>query len=546
MKRNLKARITLALAITVFAAVCGMLAGYWIGREITLGLTAKALHHDATRAIAESDMYAHDAHGVLDAMNASRSPYCLNEDMEYLHNLLYQSIFLKEIGRIRDDRIVCSTTLGREHPSTTKLPKPDDIGTDGVKVYRNPVFFRLPNVAVTTLQAGDSYVVLYPYFDSLRERSAIHMKTTVIDTSQSQSAHAAEGDSKLTQPILTRDSDFRIGEVMYSTRCSSLSIDHICITASLSMSEALEVNHWNLKVFIVFGGLTGAFFGFFCSMLYRRNHSIEQQLRRAISRDKIEVFYQPIVHLASRRIVGAEALARWTNDEGTPIGPDVFIKIAEERGFVGTITKLVIRHALRDLGATLRNHPYFGLSINVAASDLSDPEFLPVLERSIKREAVPARSLAIEITERSTVRRDVAIETICRLRERGHRVHIDDFGTGYSSLAYLQDLSVDAIKIDRAFTQTIGTDAVTMAILPSILALASALNLGVIAEGVETDEQASYFAKRDDSILVQGWLFGRPAPAAEFRRLLDADVRKALVSEGISELSGGSKPLQVA
>ncbi len=546
MKRNLKARVSLALATTVFAAAGGMLAGYWVGREITLGLTAKGLHHDATRAIAESDMYAHDVHGVLDAMNTSRYPYCSDGDMEYLHDLLYHSIFLKEIGRIRDNRIACSTTLGREHLSSTELPKPDSIGTDGVKVYRDPRFFGLPNAAVTTLQAGDSYVVLYPYFDSLRERSAIHMKTTVIDASQSQSVHSVERDSKLTQPILTRNSDFRIGEIMYSTRCSSLSIDHICITASLSVSEALEVNHRNLKVFIVLGGLTGALFGFICSILYRRNHSMEQQLRRAISRDKLRVFYQPIVHLASRRIVGAEALARWTNDEGTPVGPDVFIKIAEQRCFVGAITKLVLRHALRDLGAILRNHPDFSLSINVAASDLSDPEFLPMLESSVKREAVSARGLVIEITEGLTVKRDVAIEAICRLREMGHRVHIDDFGTGYSSLAYLQDLSVDAIKIDRAFTQTIGTDAVTMAILPSILALASALNLEVIAEGVETEEQASYFADGDDSILVQGWLFGRPAPAAEFRRLLDADEKKVVAPAEAPGRSISPIPLRIA
>jgi sensor c-di-GMP phosphodiesterase-like protein len=546
MKRNFKARVSLALATTVFAAVCGVLAGYWIGREILLGLTAKELHHDATRAIAETEMYAHDDHGVLDAMNASRYPYCSEQDMEFLHNLLFHSIFLKEIGRIRDNRISCSTTLGREHLSSAELPKPDAIGTDGVKVYRDPVFFRLPNVAVITLQMGDSYVVLYPFFDSLRERSPIHMKTTVIDASLNQSTLSAKTDSKLTQPILTRNNDFRIGEIMYSTSCSSLSIDHICITASLSVSEALEVNHRNLKVFIVLGGLTGAFFGFFCSILYRRNHSIEQQLRRAISKDKLQVFYQPIVHLASRRIVGAEALARWTNDEGTPVGPDVFIKIAEERGFVGAITKLVLRHTLRDLGATLRNHPDFTLSINVAASDLSDPKFLPVLESSIKQEAVPARSLAIEITEGSTVRREVAIEAVCRLRERGHRVHIDDFGTGYSSLAYLQDLSVDAIKIDRTFTQTIGTEAVTAAILPSILVLATALDLEVIAEGVETEEQANYFAAGNDSILAQGWLFGRPVPAAEFLRLLDADETKAVVSEDTSELSAAPEPRQVA
>ena len=531
MKRSLKIRAFVALVATVFAAVCGVLAGYWIGREFTLSLTARELDRYASRSIAESDMYAHDDHSVLDAMNVSRYPYCSEEDIGFLNGLLYHSVFLKEIGRIRDNRIVCSTTLGREHPSSTELPKPEGIGTDGVKVYRDPVFFGLPNVAVTTLQAGDSYVVLYPYFESLREPSAVHMKTTVMSAPQSESADLAEKNSQLTQPIATRKNDVRIGDTLYSTRCSSLSIDNICITASLSVPEALQVNRRELKVFVLFGGLAGAFFGFFCSIVYRRNHGMEHQLRRAIRKDRLCVAYQPIIDLATRRIAGAEALVRWTDEEGFAVGPDIFIKIAEKHGFVGEITRLVVRHVLRDFAETLRANPEFHLSVNVAAADLSDPKFLPMLDESLHRASVPAESVAIEITESSTALYKVAVETIHQLRRRGHSIHIDDFGTGYSSLSYLHDLSVDAIKIDRSFTQSIGTEAVTVAILPQILAMAQALNLLVIVEGIETEQQAEYFAIHSQPVLAQGWLFGRPVPSEQFHRLLAEDRKKATASE---------------
>ena len=141
-----------------------------------------------------------------------------------------------------------------------------------------------------------------------------------------------------------------------------------------------------------------------------------------------------------------------------------------------------------------------------------------MLETSLAYAVISPQSLTIEITETSTVRRDRAVNTIRSLRERGHSVHIDDFGTGYSSLSYLQDLSVDAIKIDRSFTQSIGTGSVTMAILPQILAMAEALNLQVIVEGVETPEQAAYFADAKLPVQTQGWLYGRPVPAGEFRR----------------------------
>jgi len=250
-------------------------------------------------------------------------------------------------------------------------------------------------------------------------------------------------------------------------------------------------------------------------------------LRRAIARDRLRVVYQPIVDLASRRIVGAEALARWTDEEGSTVGPDVFVRIAEQRGFVGEITRLVLRHVLRDFSGTLRSRSGFRVSINVAAADLADPGFPALLDTSMERAAVPAAALAIEITESSTALRDLAMETIRSLRRRGHSVHIDDFGTGYSSLAYLHELSVDAIKIDRSFTQAIGTGSVGVAILPQILAMAEALNLSVIVEGVETGEQADYFVAGPRPIFAQGWLFGRPISSEEFHRRLAEEGKLA-------------------
>ncbi len=498
--------------------------------------------------MSESDTYAHEVHRTLDAVNASRYPHCSEKDMELLSHLLDTSLFLKEIGRVRDNRIVCSTMLERKRLSNTELPKPDSIGTDGVKAYRDSPIFRLPNIkGVVALQAGNSYVVLYPYFDSLREPSPIHRTVTTVSDAVRKQPIALTGVAE--QPSLlqrTRNNDFRIGETMFSTRCSLLSINHICTTAYLSVPEALRAKHRELRIFIAFGGLAGAFLGFFCSVIYWRSQSMEQQLRRAIHRNQLRVAYQPIVNVASRRIVGAEALARWTDEEGDAIGPDVFIKIAEERGFVGEITKLVVQRVLHEFGETLRNNPDFRVSVNVAAADLVDPEFLTMLEQSLEQASVSAESLAIELTERATARHNVAAEAIRQLRQRGHSVHIDDFGTGYSSLAYLHDLSVDAIKIDRAFTQAIGTEAVTVAILPQILVMAATLDLDVIMEGIETDLQASYFSDLAQPIFGQGWLFGRPVPADEFHRLLTEGKKAARVLANGCEGDKTLSPLGLA
>jgi sensor c-di-GMP phosphodiesterase-like protein len=230
--------------------------------------------------------------------------------------------------------------------------------------------------------------------------------------------------------------------------------------------------------------------------------------------------------------VGAEALSRWTDEDGFPVGPDVFIKLAEERGFVGAITERVVRNALRELGETLRNYPDFQLSINAAAADLADPSFLPMLDLAVEQAGVSAHRLAIEITESSTVQYRTAMEAIRLLRQKGYSVHIDDFGTGYSSLSYLHDLSIDAIKIDRSFTKAIGTGSVIGSILPQILSIADALHLGVIVEGIETEEQASYFACAEGRVLGQGWLYGHPVPVDEFIGILIEDDMRELIPLG--------------
>jgi sensor c-di-GMP phosphodiesterase-like protein len=313
----------------------------------------------------------------------------------------------------------------------------------------------------------------------------------------------------------------QVGNTLYATRCTT--DGDTCMTANISIPDALAVGRGLTLAYLAIGAASGVLIGLLFPLLYSRNKSVEQQLLRAIRADALTVAYQPIVDLATGRIVEAEALVRWTDEYKNVVGPDVFIKIAEERGFVGQITKLVLRHALRDFGATMRARSTFRVNVNIAASDLADSDFLPMVEHALADAEVAPRNLGIEITESYTARQQVARNTILRLRQKGHYVAIDDFGTGYSSLAYLHDLSVDAIKIDKAFTKAIGTDAVTVSILPQILTMAETLKLRVVVEGIETKAQADYFAASNQRIHAQGWLFGRPVPARMFLQLLDEE-----------------------
>jgi sensor c-di-GMP phosphodiesterase-like protein len=335
--------------------------------------------------------------------------------------------------------------------------------------------------------------------------------------------------------VLAKSGWARVGNSLYTTHCSPHYFN--CFTAYIDTSVVLNSQVRESAASTGLGGIVGGFIGFFCVLLYRRNQSMVHQLRRAIRGDRLRMVYQPIVHLGDRRIVEAEALVRWTDDDGFAVSPEMFVHVAEESGFVGELTELVVRQVLRDLGEVLRARPDFSLNVNVTGTDLADPAFLPMLERSLAAANVAAPSLTIEVTESSTARKETAVETIRHLRARGHSVHIDDFGTGYSSLSYLHSLAVDAIKIDKSFTHAIGTEAVTLGILPQILAMAKTLNLEVVAEGIETKEQADYFANYDQPILGQGWLFGRPVTAEEFHKLLTKDDSKENTSAMPHELT---------
>jgi sensor c-di-GMP phosphodiesterase-like protein len=512
---------------TILGAACGALAGYLLGGVLTLKRTEIRLEQSAERTMVEADASSREARAILAELNTSPYPYCSDAEIAYFRDLLFQSEFLKETGRMRDGKIECSATLGRlKRPATQYAP--DLAQPDGIKVYIDPAPLIMGDKTVIGLQLGDSYVVLSPYLETHRAALPIRHASTAIYYSKWQSGKAPPGLPQATRAILTTRGHGRLGDSLYATDCSALYYN--CVTDYISIPDALEAGHSELILYIVLGALIGASFGFVCSFAYRRNRSMAQQLRRAIHRDKLRVVYQPIVELATRRIVGAEALARWTDEEGYVVGPDIFVRLAEERGFVKEVTKLVLRHILRDFADVFRSHPDFCLNMNVAVIDLADPDFLPMLDVSLDEAGVSARNLALEITESSTAWHQFALETILRLRQRGFGVEIDDFGTGYSSLSYLQDLAVDSIKIDRAFTHAIGTESVTVSILPQILAMAKTLGLGVVVEGIETEQQADYFAVYDQPILAQGWLFGQPVPPDEFHRLLAEDEMTILVS----------------
>jgi sensor c-di-GMP phosphodiesterase-like protein len=216
---------------------------------------------------------------------------------------------------------------------------------------------------------------------------------------------------------------------------------------------------------------------------------------------------------------------RWKDQDGASISPDVFIRLAEDSGFIRELTAWVVRHAVGELAPLLRENPGFALSINIAAADLDGDALFDILERQVRQAGIDPTQIVLELTERSTADLAHVRRSIQCLAAAGFKVHIDDFGTGFSSLSYLDQLEVSAVKVDRCFTRTIGTDAVTVSILPQMLAMAESLHLDVIVEGVETEAQFLYLQTTQKPLRVQGWYFSQALSARELPLFLERTER---------------------
>ncbi|MBV8271267.1 MAG: EAL domain-containing protein, partial [Cupriavidus sp.] len=247
----------------------------------------------------------------------------------------------------------------------------------------------------------------------------------------------------------------------------------------------------------------------------RRLRGPEHALRDAIRRREFFAVYQPVMSLADGRCIGAEALIRWRLPGGKVVMPDRFVPMAETVGVMHAITQCMIENIIADLGSQLSSDPALHVSVNLAPDDFRSRETLQLIGTLLRRAGIAPRQVWIEITERGFVDDAECRATIAAFRLAGHPIYIDDFGTGYSSLAYLHDMDVDGLKIDRAFVESMTTEAPTKNVGPYIIEMARALGIRMVAEGIETEPQ--FLTLREQGVQYgQGWLFGRPMATKDF------------------------------
>jgi diguanylate cyclase (GGDEF)-like protein len=266
---------------------------------------------------------------------------------------------------------------------------------------------------------------------------------------------------------------------------------------------------------------------------------IERELRRALDNKTLDVHYQPIVTADGARIIGVEALLRWTHPERGPIEPGIFVPMAEQCGLMARLGEFALRRALADA----KRWPALSIAVNVSPVQMRDPGFVNLVLSVLAETRITPSRVVLEMTEGVLIDNpEEAKRRLDALHAIGVQLALDDFGTGYSSLTYLRSYRFDMLKIDRGFVQGLGKSDEGEAIVRAIVALARALNLKIQAEGIETEEQRVLLrlAGCED---MQGFLFAKPGSRESIDRLLAQAVAPAAGSRRVKrEIAAEPRP----
>lgn len=328
---------------------------------------------------------------------------------------------------------------------------------------------------------------------------------------------AAAGDGKFQVAILHKDTRQALApttrasdDADFGTRVIALS-DRFPIEVQVSAAQAMvaENRGYLWRHHAPFLLLACCIMGYLAYRFCQRRLSLASDLLRGMRNGEFSMVYQPVLHLPTGEVCGVESLVRWYRPGQGPIRPDIFISLAEDNGLIVELTRHIFALVAADL-PQLGLRPQDHLGINISGQHLAMPEFARDVEELLHKLGPDRPRLVLELTERAALpNNEQAQRNIALARDMGVLWALDDFGTGQSALGYLEQLSADFIKVDRSFVSGIGTDSVNAVVLDTIIALGQRLHLQLTAEGIETEEQATYL--RNHGVQWgQGYLYAAP------------------------------------
>ncbi|MFL9880516.1 EAL domain-containing protein [Herbaspirillum rhizosphaerae] len=506
MKRFRVIFVSIVLGVVVATLSVGSM--FYLSRYRASNEEQARLSLFAQRGLMRAQGTFNDIRSVLFTLNSLSVSPCTSEHIAVMRRLTSNTRSVDEIGYFEQGFLKC-TSWGPTGERIKQTPA-DFVSEDGVKVTTRvlPLITKGNPLLASQYNAYNVLTVPERFSDVIVEEGI--QLVIASDTGKIFSAQNAP-DLHLAQKIISASHLITDSSVLYAVERSGGFVA-VAIEPKRYLFQKL---HEEDTLFLPIGILMAALV--IGLMLFRMRNRLSplDELIAAIKRHQLVVHYQPIIELASGRCIGAEALLRWQQPDGELLRPGLFIPLAEESDLIGDITGQVIDMVVRDLQSLLVKDHSFYVAINVSADDVKTGRGLDTIQRALADTGIGNHQILLEATERGFVDATSARLTLRRAKELGHMVAIDDFGTGYSSLSSLQRLPLDAVKIDRIFINTIGTNAPTSSVVSHIITMAKTLQLSIFAEGVETQSQADYLRQLKVEY-GQGWLFSMAIPVGEF------------------------------
>ena len=518
-------RNKLATVLTVAAMLVALAAPILLaihlaerrGREFQM---RRALDY-ARDVIHRTDLTADQAAAGIDRLIAAgASEPCGEQSLALMRRQHVSTTYIQAFGYVVKDGIVCSSFGRLDEPLA--IGPPQYVLRSGVRLRTEVEFPFAKGDRFIGIEKGGFIAIVHKDspIDATTRESGVSLLSYIIGVRQPNAVRGEFDPAWIDALASAREAAFNDGRYVVgavrSQRYATAAVAAVPVRYLQAQTRETAL------ALVPVGAAAGVVLALAVLHLVRLHLAMPAVLRAALRRKEFFLEYQPIVDLRNGRWVGAEALVRWQRPNGVTVRPDLFIPVAEETGLIEQVSARVVELVGKDARALFQRYPRFHIAINFSRADMHSEALVERLQWLATQTSATPGNLMAEMTERSFTDPELAGKVMKRLRTGGIRVAIDDFGTGYSSLSHLQRLELDVLKIDKSFVDSIGTEAATNQVVFHIIEMAKSLGLEMIAEGVQTSEQADALRERGVQY-AQGYLFGRPMRFAE----LEARLRTA-------------------